>query len=158
MITSFRNCKTSWKCCAAFIVLLLLTGCSASKKPQKGREGLLAAVESFNSLLRWEDYRLASSWIPQNDKEMYWGIADLFQGRLRIMEYQIRDISVAPDGASGSVFLSFRFYFTNDPNLLSRTIHQKWVFSDEKQSWVVTTHDLEGLLEDNEPATNSANG
>lgn len=157
MISSFIKCKLFWKCSILIVVLLLLAGCSRSQKQTRGEGGLMSAVESFNSLLRWEEYRLASAWIPQADKELFWGIADLFEGRLRIMDYQVRDVSVANNGTSGSVILSFRFYFTNNPNLLSRTIHQKWVFSEEKKSWLVVRHDLEGLLEEKGSASRNEN-
>jgi hypothetical protein len=158
MTLSSGKCRASWKYCTVITILLLLAGCSGSKGQSKGEEGLISAVEGFNSTLRWEDYRLASAWIPQNDKELFWGIADLFQGRLRIMDSQIREISIAPGGTSGNVVISFRFYFTSNPTLVTRTIHQKWVFSEERKSWLVTRHDLEGLLEEKKPVTRNENG
>ncbi len=143
-------CSTPWKRwmllfpCLVCLVAGLSASCTLLGGQRGDDQGLRLAAERFNKDLRWEDYRSALSWIAPAAKEAFMDQADRLQGRVRIMEYQVMDVS--SDGLSGNVILRYRFYQKQDPQLQTRTLHQQWFFSEQDHVWQVVKDDLQKLM------------
>lgn len=134
-----------------FFFLLALVSCAAlgggdSKKDEKT---LLLSLEAFNSAIRWGDSKQAAPWIIPQLQDYFWTLADELQCHVRIMDYEVRHVSsiaTAEKQPSAEVVLRYRYYHTNDPHLQTRTIHQRWKYSEEAKVWQLTQHDLQMLV------------
>lgn len=132
------------------LILWLLAGilCSCSLlSTQKGdEEALRLAADRFNTNLRWEDYKAAATRMAPSKREDFWNQADRLQGQVRIMDYQVVDVSMNDADGSGAVTLRYRFFHKRNPQLQTTMVHQKWVFSDREHVWQVVKNDMEQLM------------
>lgn len=134
-----------------FLICALLcsfSSCSSMGGQKKGEEGLATAIDRFNSLVRWEDYKSAAVFLNPPLKETFWQEMDLLQRFVRILDFQIRDVSMGSDMTSGNVTLRFRYYCTDDPNVQTKTVQQNWRFLEKEKSWQVAKHGLHALIID----------
>jgi hypothetical protein len=130
------------------LVLPLLLSCSSFSSKKNDEKNLLTHIEAFNSAIRWEDYQAASSWVVPQLQEEFWRQADSLQGHIRLMDFQVRNIALENEGFSGTVVLRFRYYYTDDPHLRSKTLQQRWRYLEKEKVWQIVQYDLAALMAD----------
>lgn len=109
-------------------------------------ETLGLSVEKFLTAVRWEEYKVASEFVAPPSRKQFWEDMDLFQKRVRLMDFQVRDVSLRQSSLSADVVLQCRFYHTDAPQLHTRTIQQEWRYMENEKVWLVVRHDLESLI------------
>lgn len=137
-----------------FLSLLALCSLSACASIQGGKADpklLGETVDKFLSAIRWEEYKAASEFLAPSQRAQFWEDMDLFQRRVRVMDFKVRDVITHEKSPFGQVVILCRFYHTNDPQLLTKTLHQEWRFLEQGKMWQVTRHDLETLILHNAP-------
>lgn len=132
--------------CLVCLAAGLSTSCAALNGQGDSEKGLVKAVERFNKDLRWEDYRAASTWIAPSAQKSFWDLADRMHGTVRIIDYQLVNASV--NELSGNATLRYRFYQKQNPRIQTRTLQQRWVFSEKDRVWQVEVHDLQQIMPD----------
>lgn len=142
----YKNRKTSFNMSLIFILLLFSVSCATINKPKNDEKSLLIAVQGFLKAMKWEEYKIASVWVAPSAKEDFWKNIDRFQGKLHLLDYEIRDIGFQNPNPTKTVLLRCRYYSTSDPELRTKTLHQKWVFSVSPEGWQVLEPDLGGFL------------
>ena len=128
------------------LVLPLLLSCSTFGDKKNDDKSLVEHIEAFNSALRWEDFKIAASVIPPQSQEEFWRLADKMQGRVRIMDFQIRNVSMEPGSQSWTAILRFRYYYTDDPHVRTKTLRQRWRFLEKEEVWQLVQFDLMELM------------
>lgn len=131
------------------ILLLLLfptLSCTTMGTPKNDESGLLQSVQAFHAALRWENYQLASSWLPGSQKELFWSQADELQENVRVMDFSVRDLSVEPEGFKGVAYIRCQYFHTRDPRLMNKTLKQRWFYSPQDKTWLVEHTDLDVIL------------
>lgn len=126
--------------------LFCLISCSTWGKPKNDKAGLYESVKTFNDAIRWEDYRVASTFMPPSAKDTYWEQVDELQKNVRIMEFEVREITVEPEKLRGEAYVRCQYFHTNNPKLLTRNLKQSWRYSEEDKAWSVEYHDLDQIL------------
>ena len=89
---------------------------------------------------------MASAFVPPDLQEQFWQLADIMEKRMRLTDYDIRNVSMAKNGDSFPVIIRFHYYVTNDPHLQTKTVRQQWFFSQETENWMITQSGLEALV------------
>jgi hypothetical protein len=132
-----------------FLVVFLLfpfVACSTLPGSRTNKDAFASAVESFNTALRWGDYKLAAAFVAAAEQERFWRFSDLMEGRIKITNYEIRQLTWNEVEAQIPVFVKFQYFFMNDPYLQTRTIRQQWLFSEQAKGWQVAESDLMDLV------------
>lgn len=132
-------------CCLLIAVSLASCG-SMGGGGSKGKEGLSASVEAFNRAFKWEDYNAASIFVGFGQKEQFWRDADRFKGKIRITDFQIRDIDHVEKSTTGTAILCMQHYSTSSPTLESVTFSQTWYFSEKDKGWLVKDTGFQAIL------------
>ncbi|MGD9505388.1 MAG: hypothetical protein AB7W37_10770 [Syntrophobacteraceae bacterium] len=114
----------------------------------KANEELAAAAGQFNNALRWNDAQGAVAWIPQALRGDYWTQMDAMQKKIRLMEYEIRDIANDEATGSGTVIVHCKYYKMDNPTVKDVMLRQTWLFDEKAKSWKVVRTDIETLLTD----------
>ncbi|MCE5333562.1 MAG: hypothetical protein LLG06_03135 [Desulfobacteraceae bacterium] len=133
-----------------FVVILLIFSASCASMgggEKKKAENLKGAVEAFNQDFRWEDYKSAGVWIPLAKKEQFWTVVDKFKGKIRIFDYQIREVNLDEKSMKGTAVIFFQYYRMSSPTLETVTTSQKWYFS-EKEGWRLGKSGLQALTKE----------
>jgi hypothetical protein len=117
----------------SFILFLALLAASCASTggggdEKKLGESLKLSVEAFNSAFRWEEYKEAAAFVPSGKKEQFWAEVDGFKGKIRIVEYTLRDVDLKDKNCSASVIMYFQFWRLEQPTLQTVTFTQKWYF------------------------------
>ncbi|MEM5789446.1 MAG: hypothetical protein AAGU11_19205 [Syntrophobacteraceae bacterium] len=120
-------------CC--LLASAVLASCGSMNKGEKKKENLLMTVEAFNSAFKWEDYNAAGMFIAPGKKEQFWKEVDLFKGKIRITDVQIRDVDYIDNSPSGTVILWVQYFRTSLPTLQTVTFRQRWYFLEEEKHW-----------------------
>jgi len=132
------------------VLLCFLTGilCSCSMlSSQKGNEqALRVAADRFNTSLRWEDYKAAATRTAPSRREDFWNQVERLRGQVRIMDYEVMDVSLNDTDRSVTVTLRYRFFHKRNPQLQTTTVRQKWEFSEREHVWQVVRNDMEQLM------------
>lgn len=131
--------------------LSALTSCASIQGGKADPELLGETVDKFHSAIRWEEYKAASEFLPSPQRAQFWEDMDLFQRRVRVMDFRVRDVITHEKSPFAQVIVQCRFYHTNDPQLLTKTLQQEWRFLQKGKRWQVTRHDLETLILHNAP-------
>lgn len=123
-------------------LLLALTTVSCAglggDSDKKKAENFKAAVDAFNTSFRWEDFKTASAFIVPEKKEKYWTAVDLFKGKIRLFDFQIRETYLDEQNLTGTAIIYFQYYRTDAPNLKTVNFTQKWAYSEKDKLWKVT--------------------
>ena len=135
----------------SLLALPVLNSCATVTGGKADLEALGEAVDKFHMSIRWEEYKAASMFIPQQQRKQFWDDMDLFQRRVRVMDFKVRDILAREGSWSAEVIVQCRFYHTNDPQLHTKTLQQEWRYMEKGKVWLVTRHDLESLILHNAP-------
>lgn len=147
------NREYLFSCRAGLLIAYLLfcsLSCASYGSQKNSPQGLSTALKAFNTTIRWGDYKTAAAFFPPAQQARFWEIAEEFTRKVRIVDFEIRQGFIEPESQTGIGILSFRYYYTNDPNLRTRTIQQKWVYLDQPKGWRVSDDGLAGLLKPKE--------
>jgi hypothetical protein len=124
-----------------FILFLALLPASCAstggRDEKKSMDALKASVEAFNSAFRWEDYPEAAAFVPADKKEQFWAEVDRFKGKVRIVDFQVREVTPEEKGHRGTAIIHFQYWRLASPTVLTLTISQKWFFIDKEKGWKV---------------------
>src|SRR5208337_3919813 len=89
-----------------FILFLALVPASCASSGEHNEKKLLealnASIEAYNTAFRWEDYTAAAVFVPADKKEQFWTEVDRFKGKIRIVDYQVREVTQADKGHRGT--------------------------------------------------------
>jgi hypothetical protein len=138
-----QTLKSTWsKLDVPIVVILALTlaACASmggGRDEAKIEEALKASVEAFNGDIKWEDYQGASSFQPADKKGEFWAEMDRFKGKIRIVEYQLREVEFKAKSCSATAILSFQYWRTDAPTIRTVTLNQKWYFIEKERQWKV---------------------
>ena len=131
------------------VLLLASSGCAymgSIGKPKPTTEDLTAAVAKFNDAMRWGVFKAAAAFVPPVSRDAFWTDADALRDHVRVMEYEVRNITVIESAGTGEVNLECRFYGMSDPRLQYMTLHQRWLYNWGTLAWQVVQPDWSLLL------------
>jgi len=118
------------------LVAVLTVSCGTlSNSQDKKKEGLRASVEGFNSSFRWEDYQSASAFVTPAQKELFWAEVDKFKGKIRLVDFQIRDIAWTEKAPTATAIVYFQYYRMDSPTLETISFPQRWYYSEKENIW-----------------------
>ncbi len=124
-----------------FILFLALVPVSCASTGEHNEKKLLealnASIEAYNTNFRWEDYTAASVFVPADKKEQFWTEVDRFKGKIRIVDYLVREVTQAEKGHRGTAIIYLQYWRVSSPTLVTLTISQKWFFTEKDKSWKV---------------------
>jgi hypothetical protein len=124
-----------------FIFLLSLPvvscGSMASRQDAKMEKGLRESVDAFNFAFRWEEYSAAAAFLPTSRKADFWCLVDTFKGRLRIVDYEVREIELLKGIPRGTAIVAYQYYLSASPILEKATFTQKWYYTEQDKMWRV---------------------
>jgi len=132
--------------CLCCLLSSALLSCGSVGGKKNTNETLGASVEAFNNAVRWEEYRAASELLISAERDEFWNVIDEMQKRIRLMDFEIRDIRVEEDTFTGSAVLRYRYYSLTDPSVKTKMLHQKFRYLEKQKAWQITHHDLDLLL------------
>ena len=110
--------------------------CSASTTEHD--KNLKGSVKAFNEAFRSEDYAQASVFVSPDKKEKFWSEADRFQGKIRIAEYELRDMQLDEKKNHATAILCFQYCRTASPILKTVSFSQKWQYTEKDKTWRVS--------------------
>ena len=118
---------------------LLVTSCASTDgQNKKSEDTLKLSVDIFNGAFRWEDYAEAAAYVPADKKERFWAVADKLKGKIRITEFNLRDVEFKDKSHTASAILQFQFWRLESPTLQTVTFTQKWYFIEKEKLWKVS--------------------
>ncbi|MGC9195945.1 MAG: hypothetical protein ACP5IL_10885 [Syntrophobacteraceae bacterium] len=124
-----------------FVIVLLglatVSCASMEHTDAKIKQLLKLSADSFNSSIRWQEYKEAKNFVPQMDEDRYWAEVDRMKHDIRLTDYQIRDIDFSEKNRFAKVDVLYQYWSLESPVLRSATITQKWRFNKEKSTWQV---------------------
>jgi hypothetical protein len=127
-----------WIVFVLFLALLPASCASTGVHDEKKLlEALKASVEAFNTAVRWEDYTEAAAFVTADKKEQFWAETDKFKGKVRIVDFQVREVNPEEKGHRGTAIIRFQYWRLASPTVLTLTISQKWFFIDKEKAWKV---------------------
>jgi hypothetical protein len=121
---------------------LIVASCASTggqeKQDKKLEASLRLSVDAFNSAFRWEDYTGAATFVPKDKKEQFWTEVDKFKGKIRIVDFNLRDVELKDKNASADAILYFQFWHLESPTLQTVTFTQKWQYTEKDKQWKVS--------------------
>jgi hypothetical protein len=120
-----------------FLALIVASCASTGGQDKKLGESLKLSVDAFNSAFRCEEYTEAAAFVPADKKERFWAEADKFKGKIRISDYNMREVELKDKSTSANPILYFQFWRLESPTLQSVTFTQKWYFDQKDKQWKV---------------------
>jgi len=126
----------------------LVTGasCATLGDSYNNPRGFNLAVDQFHNAIRWEAYDTALLFVSPPLVDDFWRLADMMQGRIRIMDYEIRQPVCDPKSGSAFVTVHFKLYHQDGPKLQTRTVREKWAYVGKERMWQLVQHDLAELI------------
>src|SRR5271157_1411746 len=124
-----------------FILFLALIAASCAstggqeKQDKKLEASLRLSVDAFNSAFRWEDYTGAETFVPKGKKEQFWAEVDKFKGKIRITDFNLREVELTDKNTSANAILNFQFWRLESPTLQTLTFTQKWHYTEKDKQW-----------------------
>ncbi len=123
----------------------LTAAVASSALTQEDHKKLKDSVEAFNQAFRFQDYKQASAFVSLDKKENFWSEADRFNGKIRMTEYEIRDIQVDEKTNQASVIMSIQYWRMASPILQTISFKQKWQYFEKDKSWKVNNIGFEAI-------------
>jgi len=117
--------------------------CSASTTEHD--KNLKGSVKAFNEAFRSEDYAQASVFVSPDKKEKFWSEVDRFQGKIRITEYELRDMQLDEKKNHATAILNVQFWRPESPILKTISFTQKWQYSEKDKTWRVSDSGFEAF-------------
>jgi len=121
-----------------FLALIVASCASTGGEGKKLEDSLKLSVDAFNSAFRWEDYKEAGAFVPPDKKEQFWAEVDKFKGKIRIIEYNLREVELKDKSRSANAILYFQFWRLESPTVHTVTFTQKWYFVEKDRLWKVS--------------------
>ncbi len=128
---------------SAQVVVGVAAVSSASTKEHD--ENLKASVRAFNEAFRSEDYTQASVFVSPDKKEEFWSEADRFNGKIRMAEYELRDMQLDEKKDHATVILNFQYWRIESPAVKTVSFTQKWQYSKKDKTWRVSDSGFEAF-------------
>jgi hypothetical protein len=133
-----------------FFALIVASCASTGEGQEKKEERLLrASVEAFNGAFRWEEYAQASVFVPPDKREAFWAEVDKFKGKIRITDYELRDVELKDKGVWAIAILRFQYWRLESPILKSVSFTQRWYFTEKDKLWRVSDSGFGAITEKN---------
>ena len=117
------------------MLLIALIAASCASTGERGESLLRQSVETFNDSFRLEDYEAASAFIAHNKLEQFWAEVDRFKGKIRLSDYELREVQSKGKGESGLAILHFQYWRPESPVLKSAIVTQRWYYSEKEKIW-----------------------
>ncbi|MGA2027038.1 MAG: hypothetical protein ABSH17_08225 [Syntrophobacteraceae bacterium] len=121
-----------------FLALIVASCASTGRQDKKLGESLTLSVDAFNSAFRAEEYTEAAAFVPADKKEHFWAEVDRFKGKIRISDYNVREIEHKDKSTSANPIVYFQFWRLDSPTLQTVTFTQKWYFDQKDKQWKVS--------------------
>jgi hypothetical protein len=134
---------------AAYQGALLAATVAASASAEEHDKNLKATVEAFNGAFKFEDYKQASVFVSPDKKEEFWSDVDRFQGKIRITEYELRDMQLDEKNNKATAIFSSQYWRTESPILKTVSFTQKWQYSEKDKTWRVSDSGFEAFPSSN---------
>jgi hypothetical protein len=128
---------------SAQVVVGVAAVSSASAKEHD--EKLKTSVKAFNEAFRSEDYTQASVFVSPDKKEEFWSEADRFQGKIRLAEYELRDMQLDEKKNHATVILYFQYWRIESQIVKTVSFTQKWQYFEKDKTWRVSDSGFEAF-------------
>jgi|WetSurMetagenome_2_1015567.scaffolds.fasta_scaffold159099_1 hypothetical protein len=129
------------------LAVAIVGGCSTFGNPKFNEKDFSEMVDAFNTALRWRDFKSASAFVLPEVQEEFWQMVDSMDKRVRLTEYEVRNVAWNDKGQPVSVFIRYQYFFMSNPELRSKTIHQEWVYDERISNWQIAALGLEPLVD-----------
>jgi hypothetical protein len=131
-----KNASKLFRTACIFLITGFMVSCGiVTSSHDKQKENLGASIEAFNSAFRWEDYKSAAVWIEPEQKELFWAEVDKFKGKIRLVDFQVRDVDWNEKTMTATALVYFQYFRPDAPTLQTVTFPQKWWFSEKDKCW-----------------------
>jgi hypothetical protein len=134
---------------AIWVFILILwgaAGCGSVGESTNDSKGFGLAIDQFHSAVRWEAYDRALRFVSPPLVDDFYLLTDILQDKVRIMEYEVRNLSFDEKGEAATATVFFKLYRQNSPQLQTRTIREKWAYADKEKTWQIVQHDMTELM------------
>ena len=121
-----------------FLALIVASCASIGSQDKKHEDSLKLSVDAFNTAFRCEEYTEAAFYVPADKKEHFWAEADRFKGKIRITDFNLREVELKDKSTSANPILYFQFWRLESPILKTVTLTQKWYFDQKDKRWKVS--------------------
>ena len=125
----------------------LIVGVAAvsSASTEDHDKNLKGSLKAFNEAFRFEDYAQASVFVSPDKKEKFWSEADRFKGKIRMAEYELRDMQLDEKKNHATAILNFQYWRTESPILKTVSFTQRWQYSEKDKTWRVSDSGFEAF-------------
>lgn len=130
---------------AAYQGALVVATMAASASSEDHNKNLKDSVEAFNGAFRSEDYKQASAFVSPDKKEKFWSEADRFQGKIRITEYELRDMQVDEKKNCATATFCSQYWRSESPILTTVSFTQRWQYFEKDKTWRVSDSGFEAF-------------
>ncbi len=120
-----------------FLTLIVVSCASTGRQDKNLDASLKLSVDAFNGAFRSEDYTEAAAFVPADKRERFWAEVDRFKGKIRITDFNLREVEHKDKGTSANPIMYFQFYRLDSATLQTVTFTQKWYFDQKDKRWKV---------------------
>jgi hypothetical protein len=131
---------------AAYQGTVAVATAAASASTEDPDKKLKDALNSFNEAFKFEDYKQASAFVTPDKKVEFWSEVDRFQGKIRLTEYELRDLQLDEKKDHATAILNVQYWRTESPVLKTVTFSQKWQYTAKDKTWRVSDIGFEAFL------------
>ncbi len=123
----------------------LIATAAAAASTEEHDKNLKESVRAFNEAFKFEDYAQASAFVIPDKKEKFWSEVDRFQGKIRLVEYELRDMQLDEKKNHATAILYFQYWRPESPILKTVSFTQKWQYSEKEKTWRVSDSGFEAF-------------
>jgi hypothetical protein len=105
------------------------------------------SMEAFNHAFRVQNYADASVFVIPDKVEDFWSEARRFKGRIRLMEYKLKDMQLDKETNQATAILDFQYWRMESPYVQTVSCTQKWQYSEKDRAWRVSDSGFEAIPE-----------
>ncbi|MFZ0927959.1 MAG: hypothetical protein WAN11_05140 [Syntrophobacteraceae bacterium] len=136
--TEKTGSRKLWLPFILFLAVLVTSCASTGGQEKKSENSLKLSVDIFNGAFRWEDYAEAAAYVPADKKERFWAVTDKLKGKVRITDFNLREVEFKDKSHTANAILQFQFWRFESPTLQTVTFTQKWYFIEKEKQWKVS--------------------
>ena len=123
----------------------LLVATAAASASAEHPDKLKDSVNAYNEAFRSEDYAQASVFVGPDKREKFWSEVDRFQGKIRLAEYELRDMQLDEKKSHATAILYFQYWRPESPIVKTVSFTQKWQYSEKDKTWRVSDSGFEAF-------------
>ncbi len=123
----------------------LVVGVTSSAMVEEHDKNLKSSVITFNEALRSEDYAKAAVFVTPDRKEKFWSEVERVQGKIRIAEYELREIQADEKKSHATANLNFQYWRPESPSVKTVSFTQKWQYFEKEKTWKVSDSGFEAF-------------